>query len=683
MRIALIVNILNEEFQISVYNGVKEECERLGIELVCFQLEGIKFSIESFASKFPANSFFNVDGIILATSSLPDGYEISDKAQLEKLWPGIKFISHGLKIANVPSLVIQTDSSMKLLVEHLIRVHNYKKFLFIGGYFDHTHSKDRKYIFEKTLEIYKNWFSDIEYTVKDGDFSEIFGTQAMEEYFDENNCLPDAVVCANDNMAIGVLKYLRITNQTQAQCAVTGLDDIPQGKYMVPALTTVHQPLKESGLKSVQLLNELLLNNKCEKEVYIESALVVRNSCGCARPQNYKQGHIEEIQEKYVQSEQLLRILGYLGRELIFCQSETSLRRILDDYLKQLEINNFYVYGFENVIEDTQIEDINNVLVKPIYVRSNGVFQSDLYDNTLPLNNFLSNLHKKGLFEINNKILKFMSIDNKLVGTVIYEGNTQNLSFLCSMCVYISQALLCIHSVEQETKRAEFLEMEVSKRTEELVKANDERLKVEAEVLKISEMERHRFSLDLHDDICQRLAGISMLCRSYSRMEEGIKKHEIEELAALINDTLQRTRQYAHNSYPVELESLGLKDTISNLCNSFVLQTKINCDYKWEISQNIGFTNTQRLNTFRIIQEALHNIQKHANAKNITVNLFTKKGNVCVEICDDGKGFSINKNTKKGLGISSMQYRANQINATFEITKNAPKGTKISFSFKV
>lgn len=685
MRIGLVLNVLNEEFQISVYNGVKKECDRLGIELVCFQLEGIQFSKESFASKFPANDFFGIDGIILVSSSLTDGFTLTDKAQLDKLWPGIDVISLGLKIEGIPSLLIQTDASMKLLIEHLVRVHNYQNFLFIGGYKSHKHSEERKFIFEKTLQVYKTWMPQIRYTIKNGNFSEIYGTQAMEEYYSENKKLPDAVVCANDNMAIGVLKFFKIASQSSLQCAVTGFDDIPQSKFIVPSLTTVHQPLKESGQKAVNILKKILNDEDVEMESYIESNIVIRNSCGCSTENHFvneNHKHVEEIQSSYVQSEQLLRILSYIGQELISCQNEQTLRQILDNYLKQLEVENFYVYSFVDEIKDDQLESINNILIHPIYVRANGEFQKDLYDEkSVPLNQFMNSLKKKNLFNLNNKIVKFTNLGNTLLGGVIYDGDSHRLPFLCSICIYISQAIVRIKNVEQEIKRAEFLEQEVSKRTKELVEANNERMKVEAEVLKISEMERQRFSLDLHDDICQRLAGISMLCRSYSRMEDGIEKNQIVELAELINDTLQRTRQYAHHSYPVELESLGLKDSISNLCNSFVLQNQIQCDYNWQIPDNIIFTNTQKLNTFRIIQEALHNVQKHAHASKIEVRLSAEKNRVCVEVCDDGKGFSISDNDKKGLGLSSMEYRANQIDAQFQIMENKPKGTKISLLF--
>lgn len=682
MRIGLVLNVLNEEYQISVYTGVKKECDKLGIELVCFQLEGIQFSKESFASKFPSNAFFDIDGIILVTSSLVDGYKLENKEVLQKLWPGIQTVSMGQEIENIPSVQIQTDTSMKLLIEHLVRVHHYENFLFLGGYQTHKDSEERKYIFKKTLQVYKNWIPDITYEIKNGDFSEVYGTQAMEDYYEEHNKLPDVVVCANDNMAIGVLKFFKIDRRTSLQCAVTGFDDIPQSKFMVPALTTVRQPLTEAGSLSVDICEKMIKNEPVDSVSFIESSVVIRDSCGCTTNNNIVNEaakHVEEIQSKYLQSEQLLRILSYIGQALIFCQTETQLRQILDNYLKQLEVDNFYFYSFVDEIFDDQMEDVNNLPVHPVYVRANGEFQEDYYDiKSIPLNHFMKIMEERNQFTRNNKIVKFTNIGNKLLGCVIYEGDKGRLPFLCSICISISQALLRIRNFEQEQQRAEFLEKEVTKRTRELVEANNERMKVEAEVLKISEIERQRFSLDLHDDICQRLAGISMLCRSYSRMEDGIDNSQMVELAELINDTLQRTRQYAHNSYPVELESLGLNHSISNLCNSFYIQNEIKCDYQWNVEEKIVFSNIQKLNIFRIIQEALHNVQKHANATEIVVSIHNENNRVIINVCDNGKGFNTSKQIKKGLGVTSMEYRANQIGAMFFIEPNTPKGTKIT-----
>ena len=107
-------------------------------------------------------------------------------------------------------------------------------------------------------------------------------------------------------------------------------------------------------------------NESVEMESYIESNVVIRNSCGCKTDHhsitiNTKQ--VEEIQSNYMESEQLLRILSYMGQELIFCQNEETLRHIFDNYLKQVEVENFYVYGFVKEIGDDQLEDVNNVFM--------------------------------------------------------------------------------------------------------------------------------------------------------------------------------------------------------------------------------------------------------------------------------------------------------------------------------
>ena len=212
----------------------------------------------------------------------------------------------------------------------------------------------------------------------------------------------------------------------------------------------------------------------------------------------------------------------------------------------------------------------------------------------------------------------------------------------------------------------------------ELVQANNRRLKVEAEVLEISEIERQRFSNDLHDDICQRLAGISMLCRSYSKLEKPVQKAQMEELAELVNDTLQRTRQYAHNSYPVDLEQIGLNGSLANLCASFEQQSQIICRYDWTIPAHVAFDKTQKINIFRIVQEALHNVMKHSQAKNVEVNcksLIEDDGEyIVVTVTDDGIGISEEKMNNFGIGLNSMQYRANQIGAEFIVALRQAQG---------
>ena len=145
------------------------------------------------------------------------------------------------------------------------------------------------------------------------------------------------------------------------------------------------------------------------------------------------------------------------------------------------------------------------------------------------------------------------------------------------------------------------------------------------------------------------------------------------ELTELITETLQTTRQYAHNSFPVELDSLGMKDSLSNLCNTFQNQAKYPCTYEWNLPEN---------KIFRIIQEALQNVLKHAKATEVKVQIYTSHKNVFVKIIDNGKGLSPSSQKKDGIGMKSMQYRADQIGANFTIKPNVPSGTVIELSLE-
>ena len=82
------------------------------------------------------------------------------------------------------------------------------------------------------------------------------------------------------------------------------------------------------------------------------------------------------------------------------------------------------------------------------------------------------------------------------------------------------------------------------------------------------------------------------------------------------------------------------------------------------------------LNLFIIIQEALHNVLKHSKASKVEVSVNSEKNKIIAKVCDNGCGISKNAiKEKKGIGMNSMEYRANQIGAEFKIEQNKPSGT--------
>ena len=152
MRIGVVLNILDEEYQISVYKGIVQKAQELGVELVCFQQENSRITEDEPVSRFPNKEYFDLDGIILVTSVITGNAEFVTKADVERIWGKLPVISVGQKIEGIPSVLIETEDSMKQLVEHLILTHNYRKFLFISGAEDHPDAEVREQIFIKTMK---------------------------------------------------------------------------------------------------------------------------------------------------------------------------------------------------------------------------------------------------------------------------------------------------------------------------------------------------------------------------------------------------------------------------------------------------------------------------------------------------------------------------------------------------
>lgn len=674
MRIGLLLNILDEEYQLSIFRGMNKRAKEKGIELICFQRNNVPFN--KYSINLPKADFFNLDGLIILTSVVVDKCEVKNIKEVEKVFGKIPVVSVGQAIYGIPSLIIRSESAMTELVTHLVEEHSYRHLVFMSGREKHYDNVVRETVFRNAIEKYKRLIPEITGYVLRGDFSEESAIQAISEHVNQNkNSKIDAIVCANDNMAIGVNKFLKINRPScvEEKCAVTGFDDTPQAELEISPLTTVRQPMEEIGIRALDMIEAKINGHDLPALDSMEAKFIKRQSCGCPyskeieKEADIRQG-MNKIQIKYLQSEQRLRMISHIGQDLNSVYSLPELRVYLDRNLEMLGVRNFCIISF---IESKR--SLNSG-VYPLYVRKNGKMEDKYFESRkTPLKTFL-----KDFFVWDESYaFKYLYLGKDNLGGILYQAKEELHPYICSMSINISQTILRLKVMEEDFKYAENLEKEVQKRTKELVESNVRRAKVEAQVLKISEAERQRFSTDLHDDICQRLAGISMLCKSYWRKPEPVAKEEMAELVELITDTLQRTRQYAHNSYPVELESLGMNHSLNNLCAAFEVQSGIKCKYEWNLQKNLDFNSIQKLNIFRIIQEALHNVMKHSKADTVIVSIDSVKDYVIVDVRDNGIGIpeSDANGKKEGLGLNSMQYRADQIGAQFEIKPNLPKGT--------
>ena len=217
---------------------------------------------------------------------------------------------------------------------------------------------------------------------------------------------------------------------------------------------------------------------------------------------------VRAMQASYVQSETLLRMVSHIGQDLNYGESFGALKYVVRQNLNQLGLNNFCILRFSAV--NTKSGKLKNMPVDPLFVKRSGneCYEFDR-EMRMPLGQFYRRFYEIDPDSKPSMILKNLYAGNELIGCIFYEADENVLPYLSSIAINIAHGLNRITIAEERRKYSEFLEREVNERTKELVEANNRRMEVEAEVLKISELERQRFSNDLHDDICQRLAGSS------------------------------------------------------------------------------------------------------------------------------------------------------------------------------
>jgi signal transduction histidine kinase len=196
------------------------------------------------------------------------------------------------------------------------------------------------------------------------------------------------------------------------------------------------------------------------------------------------------------------------------------------------------------------------------------------------------------------------------------------------------------------------------------------------ETVMAQEQERQRISRELHDTVIQDLRGVSLGIERISRTNDEKEREKIcEETTGIQSSLIKRLRDMCNYLVPPDFRLQGISDAIRRLCLDFGERTGINCRAEITRTPILDTMNMEKqLQIFRIVQEALTNVEKHAQAKNAIVVLQTLGAEIHVGISDDGKGFDPSKNS---MGIRSMKSRAAILGGTLEISSEHGEGTLV------
>ncbi|HKR69156.1 MAG TPA: LacI family DNA-binding transcriptional regulator [Streptosporangiaceae bacterium] len=217
-----------------------------------------------------------VDGLVILARSLPD----DDVIALSKIVPVVMLAN---QLASTGTDYVEADNrgGSRAVTAHLISVHGYSELAFVAGPPQSPDSDQRFAGFRSALRHAGLAVPDA--PAARGDFTESGGAAAIRALIAAGRT-PRAIVCGNDEMALGALTALRAARiRVPGEVAVTGFDDISAARHVRPALTTVRQPMRELGERSVRLLFERIADrDRGRQSVLLPTEVVVRRSCGCA-----------------------------------------------------------------------------------------------------------------------------------------------------------------------------------------------------------------------------------------------------------------------------------------------------------------------------------------------------------------------------------------------------------------
>jgi two-component system, NarL family, sensor histidine kinase UhpB len=235
----------------------------------------------------------------------------------------------------------------------------------------------------------------------------------------------------------------------------------------------------------------------------------------------------------------------------------------------------------------------------------------------------------------------------------------------------------------------EELDLRVRQRTADLSTANAqlqaamaERRRLEHELLEITEKERRRIGLDLHDDLGQKLTGIALMSKGLQvqltrRGSEGAV--EAARIHTLIQEALNQTRDLSHDLVTLDLEQQDLASAMERMVLHVKRTFNIGCRFECQTKAPALEANSVS-QLYKITQEAVTNAIKHGKAKNVEIRLSNGGSHLLLSIRNDGAPFPSVVKANAGLGLRIMNYRAHLIGAALEV-KPAERGGAVVTCF--
>lgn len=379
--IGVLINSFDGFYQSPICKGIRTVASERNFDVLFFSGGALESTIRDESKQNVIYDLVNtdkLDGLIVCSGLLMNYIGLDKFVEFIDRYRAIPMVSIGIDIKDIPSIVFDNKECMHFMVDHLIDHHNYSRIAFITG---SPFNPEAVMRFEGyTDALKKHNIPYDEELIVEGDFHELSAAIAIDELMVHRNKKPEAIVVANDEMAIEVFYRLKqMGYEVGKDIALTGFDNVDEVRSLSPSFTTIDQPIFEMASKAAKFIDLIIAGQEVPQCTYLKGKLIVRESCGCYNIIKSKTPLIlkESLRKNtlyYIECEELKKYLiknqhhigALISRELGINKIDILDYKVITITL----INSFACDVLAKKVEGQFIEGFKDLLFNSIFIKN-------------------------------------------------------------------------------------------------------------------------------------------------------------------------------------------------------------------------------------------------------------------------------------------------------------------------
>lgn len=280
--------------------------------------------------------------------------------------------------------------------------------------------------------------------------------------------------------------------------------------------------------------------------------------------------------------------------------------------------------------------------------------------------------HADGLFEIKERLIRGEQIEHVETLRMRKDGTCVHVLLSLSAIRDASGRIVGVSRISRDNTQR--------KQAEEALREYSERLQsISHRLLKVQESERSRLALELHDEVGQMLTGLRLILQPKGDLPADVIKSTFDQAQRIVDELLERVRSLSFDLRPAALDQLGLLPGLLALFERYTEQTGVLVNFKHRGLEE-RFTPEIETTVYRIVQEALTNVARHAVVNAVTVRVWASTDMLGLLVEDRGRGFDVQAAlaAPRSSGLAGMRERVLLLSGQLSIESRLGVGTQIT-----